>query len=120
MFKKFGIIKSSRIKNIRLFLNFYFTEEESYFKIARKSIYENNKKGLNQHICNVFNSNITEFGNTNNIKFDISSPEGSGPSISTSKIGALSLSQLNREVKSCNSITDVSNNLKKIFEDAIK
>ena len=120
LIKRFGVFNSYKTINIKLYLNFYFTEEEHYFKIASKSIHENNKKGFSNHTCNVFNSNIEDFGNTNKHIMDICNPEGSGPSIPKFKIGALSLSQLNREVKSSNSLGEVSNNLKKVFEDAIK
>jgi hypothetical protein len=120
LYKKFGIINSSKTINMQLYLNFYFTEEEGFLKIARKLIHENKKDSLTKNICNIFNSNVIDFGNTNNIKQDISSPIGSGPSIQNFKVGILSLSQLNREIKSSNSLGDVSENLKKIFEDAIK
>jgi hypothetical protein len=120
LFKKFGLIPSSRAVNMKLHLNFYFTEEDSYFQIAKKSIHDIQKKGINKDTCNIFNSNIYEFGNINNVKVDISNPDGSGPSINNIKIGSISLSRLNREVKSSNSLLDASNNLKKIFEDAIK
>jgi hypothetical protein len=120
LYKKFGIINSSKTINMQLYLNFYFTEEEGFLKIARKLIHENKKASLTKNVCNIFNSNVIDFGNTNNIKQDISSPIGSGPSIQNFKVGRLSLSQLNREIKSSNSLGDVSENLKKIFEDAIK
>lgn len=119
-YKKFGLIKTTRNVNMDLYLNFYFTEENSYLKIARKLIHENKKGGLSKNVCNIFNSNGVDFGNTNNITEDISNPVGSGPSIQNYKIGRLSLSQLNREVISSTSITDVCNNLKKILENAIK
>ncbi|WNH07670.1 S1 family peptidase [Thalassobellus suaedae] len=120
LYKKFGLINTSRNVNMKIYLNFYFTEEESYLKIASKLIHEKKKGGLSKNVCNIFNSNVDDFGNTNNIKEDISNPTGSGPSIQNYKIGRLSLSQLNREVKSSNPIGQVSDNLKKIFEDAIK
>lgn len=120
LYKKFGLIKSTRDIPIKVYLNFYFTEEESYFKVAQRSIHENKKAGVSRHSCNIFNSNIAEFGNNNNIVKDISNPDYSGPSIQDVKIGTLSMNQLNREVISSNSLNDVSINLKKIFEDAIK
>ncbi|PHS08091.1 MAG: hypothetical protein COA88_07295 [Kordia sp.] len=120
MYKKFGLIKTSRSVNMEIYLNFYFTEEESYLEIARKLIHENKKGGLSKNMCNIFNSNVDDFGNINNIKEDISNPTGSGPSIQNYKIGRLSLSQLNRAVKSSTQLEKVSDNLKKIFEDAIK
>jgi predicted DNA-binding WGR domain protein len=120
LYKKFGLINTTRNVNVKIYLNFYFTEEESYLKIASKLIHEKKKGGLSKNVCNIFNSNVVDFGNTNNIKEDISNPTGSGPSIQNYKIGRLSLSQLNREVKSSNPIGQVSDNLKKIFEDVIK
>jgi hypothetical protein len=120
LFKRLGIINTSRSINMKLYLNFYFTEEESYLNIARKLIHESKNEGLTRNVCNVFNSSTIDFGNISNIKEDISNPVGSGPSIQNYKIGRLSISQLNREVISSNSLIEVSNNLKKIFEDAIK
>lgn len=119
-YKQFGILKRTKDINFDLYLNFYLTEEKDYFKIAQKSIHENRKNQIARHTCNIFNSNIEHFGNTNKLVVDISNPEYSGPSIPNIKIGALSLLQLNRAVIDSNSLDDVCNNLKKIFEDAIK
>ncbi|KFC18316.1 S1 family peptidase [Epilithonimonas lactis] len=116
----FGIFSRKRDVPIELYLNFYLTEEKNYFNIAKMSIHENKKNQIAKHTCNIFNSNIDQFGNTNKLVVDISNPEHSGPSIPNIKIGALSLNQINRAVIDSNSLADVSINLKKIFEDAIK
>lgn len=116
----FGIFSRKRDVPIELYLNFYLTEEKNYFNIAKMSLHENKKNQIAKHTCNIFNSNIDQFGNTNKLVVDISNPEHSGPSIPNIKIGALSLNQINRVVIDSNSLADVSNNLKKIFEDAIK
>ncbi|MDM1328668.1 S1 family peptidase [Myroides odoratimimus] len=120
IYKQFGILNRTKDINVDLYLNFYLTEEKDYFKIAQKSIHENKKNQIARHTCNIFNSNFESFGNTNRFIADISNPEYSGPSIPNIKIGALSLLQLNRAVIDSNSLADVCNNLKKIFEDAIK
>jgi hypothetical protein len=118
-YKQFGLFNRTKDINVDLYLNFYLTEEKDYFKIAQKSIHENRKNQIVRHTCNIFNSNIEHFGNTNKLVVDISNPEYSGPSIPSIKIGALSLLQINRAVIDSDSLADVSNNLKKIFEDAI-
>lgn len=119
LYKQFGLLNRTKEINIDLYLNFYLTEEKDYFKIAQKSIHENRKNQIAKHTCNIFNSNIEQFGNTNKLVVDISNPEYSGPSIPNIRIGALSLLQINRAVIDSDSLADVSNNLKKIFEDAI-
>lgn len=120
IYKQFGILNRTKDINVDLYLNFYLTEETDYFKIAQRAIHENRKNQITRHTCNIFNSQIENFGNTDRTIPDISNPENSGPSIAKVKIGALSLNQLNRKVIDSNSLVDVSNNLKKIFEDAIK
>lgn len=115
-----GIFSRTKDVNLELYLNFYLTEDADYFKIAQMSIHENRKNQIAKHTCNVFNSNIEHFGNTNKFIPDITSPEHCGPSIPNIKVGALSLNQLNRAVIDSSSLIEVSNNLKKIFEDAIK
>lgn len=117
--KVLGIFGRTRDIPIELNLNFYLTEEKNYFDIAKMSIHENRKNQIAKHTCNIFNSHIENFGNTDRIIPDISNPENSGPSIAKVKICALSLNQLNRKVIDSNSLVDVNNNLKKIFEDAI-
>lgn len=119
-YKKFGILNRTKDINVDLYLNFYLTEESNYFDIVRRVAHENIINPIARHTCNIFNSHIDDFGNTNNFIRDICAPDNSGPSIQEVKIGTLSMIQLNRVVIDSNSLVDVSNNLKKIFEDAIK
>lgn len=118
--KYLGIFNRTKDVDLELFLNFYLTDETDYFKIAQMSIHENRKNDISKHTCNVFNSNIEHFGNTNKFIPDITNPEHSGPSIPNIKIGALSLNQLNRAVIDSQSLLEVGDNLKKVFENAIK
>lgn len=66
LYKRFGILNRTKDINVDLYLNFYLTEESNYFNIVRRIVHENIKNPIARHTCNIFNSHINDFGNTNN------------------------------------------------------
>lgn len=119
-------IKMAGKVSIPLKISFYFTEDKSFFQIARTFIQmENNQK---QNNCSIFNSNeehfiLKKFSNADKAKII---PNISGDLTSAFKIeekihiGALSLNSLSEQVVNSSDLNDININIEKLFLDAIK
>lgn len=122
--KKFGLLKTQKSIETPILLNFYFVENETYSTIVQRFIHGEYTKGnLPNNVCHIFNSHQENFGSkiesVNDIIKSIASPKNSGPSISSASIGVLSIKQLRDKLINSASLQDVTNNLKKLIEDAI-
>lgn len=126
----FGLqLGKERKYNIPIRLNFYFTEEKSYFNIARKhlsSVILNQVTGGNS--CSIFNSLYSDFNDTNfsnedkrRIVCDIANPQNSGVKVPNSiNISTLKIHELSVAIANSNTIDEACKNLEKIFINAIK
>lgn len=112
--------------SIPLKLSFYFTEEKSYFQIARSFLPI--KTNQQNNTCSIFNSsdehfNLKKFTNSDKIKLV---PNISGSIDSAFKIedkisfGVLNLEALSSEIVNSDTLEEASKNIEKIFIDAIK
>ncbi|WP_281233699.1 hypothetical protein [Flavobacterium gelatinilyticum] len=115
-------------QDINLTLQFYFTEEKVYFDIAKEYILEKSFAGtLQNNQCHIFHSHNTMFGlnvisaeDKKKIVFNIAGPPDAGLNIAESiYCGILSFTELSRKVTSSQSLEDITDNLTKIFTDAI-
>ncbi|MBC8988432.1 trypsin-like peptidase domain-containing protein [Pedobacter sp. N36a] len=115
-------------QDINLTLQFFFTEEKAYFSIARQHLLDKSAAGELQHNhCHVFHSHNPMFGlqpftneEKKKIVFDIASPTDAGVNVAGSiDYGVLSFSELTSKVAGSQSILEATNNLIKIFTDAI-
>jgi len=112
--------------SLSFLLNFYFTEEQSYFQLARRNMREilTNKNNT----CSIFNSNNSRFDlkkftlkDKKKVLPDIGNPEGSGFSVNEKvHLGVLSLRQLSEEIAQSDSLEEASMNLENLFKDAIQ
>ena len=115
-------------QDINLTLNFFFTEETAYFSIARQHLLDKSAAGELQHNhCHIFHSHNPMFGlqpftndEKKKIVFDIASPADAGLNVAGSiDFGVLSFSELTSKVAGSQTILEATNNLTKIFTDAI-
>jgi hypothetical protein len=116
-------------KNIQLSLKFFWTEEKVFFNIARAYLHDNHlNDGITHNSCYIFNSRTKMFGGgklRSNFKKEIianiGKPNNAGFRIEKKlDFGILSLDHLNNEVKQSMTITEATENLEKLFKNAIK
>ncbi|MEJ7559861.1 MAG: ABC-three component system protein [Pedobacter sp.] len=115
-------------KAVKLKLRFLWTDSETYLEVAKQYIHKEHNTEIENNTCHIFNSKKANFGGIpltanfkKNIIQNISSPNDSGFRIrGTVDFGILSLQHLNNEVKKCVSITLATENLEKLFRDAIQ
>lgn len=120
------VIKMEGNVSIPLKISFYFTEDKSFFQIARTYIQMENKIEYNN--CSIFNSKEEHFSIKKFTKADKAKiiPNISGDSNTAFKIeerihiGVLSLNALTEEIANSSDINDFNVNIKKLFLDAIK
>ncbi|KPH11663.1 serine protease [Chryseobacterium sp. ERMR1:04] len=122
-------VETKIVQDIQLTLQFFFTEEAQYFSIAKKHLLDKSIAGtLQNNHCHIFHSHKTMFGlhpftkeDKRNIIFDIFSPTDAGLNIAGNiDYGVLSLSQLALGIACSTTIAEATQNLTKIFNDAIK
>jgi hypothetical protein len=114
---------------LTLSLNFFFTESQQFFSITGE--YLSNRwmnKELKHNSCHVFNSSHGDFGlggvltaeRKNRIVADITTPSEAGMIVPGKlDFGVISLSELTRQVKQSQTITEATQNLENLFKDAL-
>lgn len=121
-------VETRIVQDIQLTLQFFFTEEAQYFSIAKKHLLNKSVAGtLQNNHCHIFHSRKTLFGlhpftkeDKRNIVFDIYSPSEPGLQIAGNiDYGVLSFSQLVSGIAASKTIAEATQNLTKIFNDAI-
>lgn len=128
-----GILKMLGLSNKNnsrksLQLRFLWTKEEHYFSVVKDYLRGNLKLGMENDTCYIFNARSPNFGGgelkpgfKKNIIGNISAPRQSGPSVMGKvKYGILSLRHLNDQVKQCITLQEATDNLEKLFKDAIE
>jgi hypothetical protein len=119
-------ISTNQKITVPLKLSFYFTTGKSYFQIARSFLpIKTNQK---ENTCSIFNSNdenyfLQKFTSSNKKKIipNISGDIGSSFKVEERiNFGVLSLEALSSEMVNSETIEEASNNIEKLFIDAIK
>lgn len=115
-------------QDVKLTLQFFFTEEKEYFTIARKYLLGKQVEGtLENFKCHIFHSGIARFGlqpftaeDKKNIIFDIADTSDAGLQVvGDTYYGVLSFNQLSTKVAGSTTLSDATKNLKQILIDAI-
>ncbi|AZB30293.1 trypsin-like peptidase domain-containing protein [Chryseobacterium balustinum] len=121
-------VETKIVQDIQLTLKFFFTEEAQYFSIAKQHLLDKSIAGtLQNNHCHIFHSHKTLFGlhpftkeDKKNIVFDIYSQSDAGLNIAGNiDYGVLSFSQLALGIAASTTIAEATQNLTKIFNDAI-
>ena len=107
-------------------ISFYFTEDKSFFQIARTYIQMENKVEYNS--CSIFNSkeehfSIKKFTNADKARIILNISGDSNTAFKIEErihIGVLSLNALTEEIANSSDLNDINVNIKKLFLDAIK
>ncbi|MGF1765419.1 S1 family peptidase [Aliivibrio kagoshimensis] len=124
LFKTLGFINRKKSMDLKVSVDFMFTEHESFITVASEVLHnQRNSEEIKGSVCTVFNSNSIDFGikkiNTRHVINDIGMPDGSGPNIVRPKSGVVSLRQLTDLVIMSDNIEDAKSKLKGAIEDAI-
>lgn len=115
-------------QDIKLTLQFFFTEGKEYFTIAKQYLLDKSIANTLEHNhCHVFHSHTPMFGlqpftkeDKKKIVYDISRPSDAGLNIAGEiDYGVLSFSELSMKVARSQSVAEATANLTKIFIDAI-
>lgn len=120
-------LSSINVPGRKIQLRFLWTEQEQYFTVLKEYLH-GNLKGIKKNTCYIFNAKAANFGGgqinpgfKKRIIGNISMPQGSGPSVvGEVQFGLLSLRHLNDQVKQCYTLHEASENLNKLFKDAIE
>lgn len=121
-------VETPIMQDINLTLQFYFTEEKAYFEIAKQYLLDKSAAGTLQHNeCHIFHSHNPMFGlhaisaeEKKKIVTNIAGAPDSGLNIAGSiDCGILSFTELTTKVITSQSLAEITNNLTKIFTDAI-
>lgn len=121
-------VETPIMQDIDVTLQFYFTEEKAYFEIAKQYLLDKSAAGTLKHNeCHIFHSHNPMFGlraitaeEKKKIVFNIAGAPDSGLNIAASiDCGVLSFTELTSKVITSQSLAEITNNLIKIFTDAI-
>ena len=120
--------ESSVTIDFKVKLQFFFTEETQYFTIAKAYLIEKGMEGsLNNNSCHIFHSRHPKFGfsplsvaEKRALVQNIANPEDAGLKIvGKIEFGIMSFNELSIKVAGSTSLKQATENLEKLFKDAI-